>query len=252
MRGSAAHAGSRAPGVPRILVAAAIALLALLLAVPASAHEDRRTERYNLVVGFGDEPAYAGAKNSVQVMVNDQRGRAVRDLRGSLKVMLMAGGQQRELPLEPHFGGSWGTPGDYRAFFIPTAAGDYTFHVRGSIAGQRVDERFTSSPRTFASVEDPNKVSFPAAQASSGQLAARVERESARTAASLQQALDSSRSAEQRAREVAGQTRLLAGGALLVGLIGLVLAGIAMVRRPAPPRRAEPEPRHLQHIARGV
>src|SRR4029453_13358836 len=133
MRGSAAPAPRLAPRLLRTLATASIAVVALLLAAPASAHEERTSEHYNLVVGFGDEPAYAGARNSVQAMVTDTHGQPVRDLRGgSLKVMLMAAGQQREFPLEPYFGDSWGTPGDYRAFFIPTVAGQYTFHVTGT------------------------------------------------------------------------------------------------------------------------
>src|SRR4029453_7098960 len=211
MRGSEGPSPSRAPGLPRILVAVAVAALALLLAVPAWAHEERNAERFDLVVGFGDEPAYAVTKNSVQVLIRDGHGRPVRSLgSGSLKVMLMAAGQQRELPLEPYFGDSWGTPGDYRAFFIPTAPGSYTFHVRGAVHGQKVDEGFTSSPRTFSEVQDPARVSFPVAQPTGGQLAARLDRERTRTASSLQRALDTSRAAERHARDVAGQTRLLA------------------------------------------
>ena len=48
----------------RILAATVAATLAALLiplvAGPASAHEEKTVGKYHFVVGFGDEPAYAG------------------------------------------------------------------------------------------------------------------------------------------------------------------------------------------------
>jgi hypothetical protein len=44
-------------------------LLAGLAAVPASAHAEKQVGRYAFVVGFGDEPAYAGQPNSLQVLI---------------------------------------------------------------------------------------------------------------------------------------------------------------------------------------
>jgi hypothetical protein len=49
------------------------ALLLPLLASPAAAHEARTVGKYHFVVGFGDEPAYAGEKNSVQLILADAR-----------------------------------------------------------------------------------------------------------------------------------------------------------------------------------
>ncbi len=55
-----------------ITVAAGLSGLLLALgAAPASAHEERKVGNYMFHVGFGDEPAYAGAKNSVQVLIHD-------------------------------------------------------------------------------------------------------------------------------------------------------------------------------------
>jgi hypothetical protein len=39
-------------------------LLVALLAGPAAAHEERQVGKYHFAVGFGDEPAYAGEKNT--------------------------------------------------------------------------------------------------------------------------------------------------------------------------------------------
>jgi hypothetical protein len=245
----------RPPILPRTSVRWHLAILAalglvVLLASPAAAHERRQTAGYSYVVGFGDEPAYAGEKNSVQVMVSDGAGRPVRNADG-LQVMVMAGGRQTQLKLEPHFGDTWGTPGDYRAFFIPTAAGRYTFHLGGTVAGKRIKaQRFVSGPDTFSDVEDPAKVAFPVKSPTTAQLAARVDREVPRLSASLQGALAAQRQAAdaaRRARDAAGQARLLAIGGLLVGAAGLLVAGLAIARRPA----AVPAARHGVAVGAG-
>jgi hypothetical protein len=238
----------RPPILPRTSVRWHLAIMAalglvVLLASPAGAHERRQASGYSYVVGFGDEPAYAGEKNSVQVMVSDGADKPVRNADG-LKVMVLAGGKQTQMKLEPHFGDTWGTPGDYRAFFIPTAAGQYTFHLHGTIAGRKIKaQRFTSGPSTFSNVEDPAKVAFPVKSPTTAQLAERVDREVPRLSASLQGALAAQQqaaTAAERARDAAGQARLLAIVGLLVGAAGLAVAGLAIARRPA----AAPIARH--------
>ena len=245
----------RPPILPRTSVRWHLAILAalglvVLLASPAGAHERRQASGYSYVVGFGDEPAYAGEKNSVQVMVSDGAGKPVRNADG-LKVMLLAGGKQTELKLEPYFGDTWGTPGDYRAFFIPTAAGQYTFHLHGTIAGKKIKaQRFASGPNSFSDVEDPAKAAFPVKSPTTAQLAERVDREVPRLSASLQGALAAQQqaaTAAERARDVAGQARLLAIAGVLVGAAGLVVAGLAIARRPA----AVPAARHDVAVGAG-
>jgi hypothetical protein len=44
--------------------------------------------------------------------------------------------QNTMLSLEPYFGDDWGTPRDYRAFFVPTQPGTYTFHHKGKLGAQ--------------------------------------------------------------------------------------------------------------------
>jgi len=234
--------------LPRTSVRWHLAILAalglvVLLAAPAAAHERRQAGGYSYVVGFGDEPAYAGEKNSVSVAITDGAGRPVRNANG-LQVMVMAGGKQTQMKLEPAFGDTWGTPGDYRAFFIPTAAGKYTFHLHGTIAGKRIKpQRFVSGPNTFSDVEDPSKVSFPAKSPTTAQLAERVDREVPRLNASLQATQQQAAEAARRARDAAGQARMLAIAGLLVGAAGLVVAGLAIARRPtvAPTARHDPD-----------
>src|SRR6478735_9175556 len=53
--------------------------------------------------------------------------------------------------------GGDGTPGDYRAWFIPSQPGPYTFHFTGSVRGTKIDESLTSGPTTFDEVQDPGE-----------------------------------------------------------------------------------------------
>ncbi|HEX6676889.1 MAG TPA: hypothetical protein VF486_17910, partial [Actinomycetes bacterium] len=218
--------------------AAAIGLAALalpLLAAPASAHEERTVGKYHFAVGFGDEPAYQGEKNSVQLFLHDAKDKPVTDLGDTLEVDVSsesAPGKTLSLSMEPFFEvGEFGTPGDYRAWFIPTAPGKYTFHFTGSVKGQKVDERFTSSPTTFAEVADPAKVEFPAVEPTPGQLGARLDREVPR--------LDS---ATKKARDDAGGARTLAIVGIVVGVIGIGVGGFALGRRASGPRQVADEP----------
>ena len=54
-----------------------------------------------------------------------------------------------------------GVPGDYEAPLVPTAPGDYTFHLSGKIHDTVVDETATSSDSTFNSVVDATDIQFP-------------------------------------------------------------------------------------------
>jgi hypothetical protein len=226
-------------------VLGAAALLAALAAAPASAHAEKQIGRYSVVVGFGTEPAYAGQPNSMQVIIS-RDGKPATDLAGKLDGLMAHAYYGRKadpklenamMPLEPHFGDDWGTPGDYRSFFVPTQAGAYTFVLEGKLGDQKVNLVVPSGPETFGDVNDPAKAAFPAVKdPTTAQLAQRLDRESARLTASTAAAAAAQRDAE----EAASQARMLALGGLLVGLVGLVVAGLAWGRRStAPAGRSE-------------
>jgi len=217
-----------------IVVAGVAGLLLAVGAAPASAHEGRKVGRYELVVGFGDEPAYAGAKNSVQLILSDAAThKPVVDLGDTVKVDVSTGNndtQKLSATLEPDFEvGEFGTPGDYRAFFIPTAPGAYTFHLTGTIKGQRIDQKFTSGPQTFSEVQDPAEVSCPTKDPTTGQLSARVDRETQR----LTQAVAASERRARDAGDAAGTARLIAVIGVVVGALGLAAAGFFGLRKRA-------------------
>ena len=217
-------------------VLGAAVLLAALAAAPASAHADKKVGRYSFVVGFGTEPAYAGQPNSMQVIIS-RDGKPATDLDGLMAHAYYGRKADPKLenammPLEPHFGDDWGTPGDYRSFFVPTQAGAYTFHLKGKLGGQKVDLVVPSGPETFGDVNDPAKSAFPAVKdPTTAQLAQRLDREATRLTGTVAVATAAQRAAE----ETADQARLLALGGLLVGIVGLVVAGLAWGRRAAAP-----------------
>jgi hypothetical protein len=204
-------------------VAAVLAVVLVpLLAAPALAHGEHKVANYNVEVGFGTEPAYAGVTNSVQLIITNN-GQPVTDAKG-LKVAVSTGdAEPKPFPLGPYFGDDWGTKGDYRAFFIPTTPGAYTFHVTGTLGGKKVDESYTSGKDGFDEVTDPAEVQYPAAEPSGSQLTTRLDRETDR----LNAALAAQR--EQVDDQVADARRLATIG-VVVGAVGLLAAvGMAVV-----------------------
>lgn len=211
-------------GGRRLRIAAGIglaAIVALATAAPAVAHESRAIGRWRVEVGFGDEPPYAGYPNSVLLLLRDDHGKPVTDLGDSLRVEVLSGGQRVELPLEPDFEvGAGGEPGQYRAWFIPTTPGRYTFHFIGTISGDKVDQRFTSSPATFDDVLDPTAVQFPLKNPGAGQIAERLDREAGR----LQAALAVSEKTARQAHDTAATAQLVAIIGFVFGGFGVALA----------------------------
>jgi hypothetical protein len=242
MRRQANHPTPSSRLVRVAFVLGAAVLLAALAVAPASAHSEKKAGRYSFVVGFGTEPAYAGQPNSLQVIIS-RDGKPATDLAGQLDGLMAHAyyGSKADpklenamMPLEPHFGDGWGTPGDYRSFFVPTQAGAYTFTLKGRLGAQKVNLVIPSGPKTFGDVNDPAKTALPAVKdPTTGQLAQRLDREAARATGAMAAAAAAQRDAE----DAASQARTLALGGLLVGALGLVVGGLALVRsrRPAAP-----------------
>lgn len=190
-----------------------------VIAAPASAHEPRTGGPVRIVVGWGDEPTYTGFKNSVQVTITDANGAPVTDIGDTLRVEVIKGADRMTLPLVANFGaGAAGTPGEYRAWVTPTRPGSYTFRLTGNLRGQSLDESFTSSRTTFNEVEDVAGIAFPAKDPSAGQLATRIDREVPRLKAALG-----------RAEDRADKAWTLALASVLVGAVGLLAGGSALV-----------------------
>ena len=158
-------------------------------------------------LGFRDEPTSLGLPNAVFVKVSEYATggtEPVEGLAATLSAEVSKDGQTLEIPLLPR------GEGEYEAPFIPTALGDYTFRVVGTIGDARVDESVTAGPNTFSPVEPLRQMQFPVAWEDPGQ---------------LQQA-----AAAARAEAAAARTMAIAG--LIAGLLGLA-GGIFATARPA-------------------
>jgi hypothetical protein len=216
--------------VRALTVLGGVAMLLLASAGSASAHADRDVGPISLAVGFGTEPGYVGQPNGVQVILSDA-GHPVVDLGDSLKVDVSFGDQTVRLPLEPDFEiGESGTPGDYRAWFIPSQAGKYTIHLTGSVHGTKIDLTLASSPTTFDEIQDPANATFPAVNAPTNEeLAARIEQESSRTSDGVAAAQASASDA----KDAADTARTVALIGVVLGAIGVIagIAGITLARR---------------------
>ncbi|HVN51585.1 MAG TPA: hypothetical protein VMT43_09140 [Acidimicrobiales bacterium] len=204
--------------------AAVAALFAVLLGVTSSAfaHEVRKVGAYQLTVGWQHEPVYAGAENGVQVFVHDAGGAPIDDLGNpvSLKVQVIYGTTTSGyLDLEPSFDADTGlgTHGEWNAAITPTEPGNYTFHLTGSIRGQAIDQKFTSGPETFNSVDDPTSIEFPTKTPSAQQQAVAITRLQSTTAAAASDASSAKDSAS---------TATTVGIVAIV--IAVVLGGVAI------------------------
>ena len=202
------------------LVAAALCLVLGTTAAPAIAHTTKDVGAYTFTVGWGSEPTYAGQQNSVQLLLYDKAsGKPILDLGDTLTVTVVYADKQAEFPLTPEFDAEegLGTPGDYRAWFFPTAPGDYTFHFTGTIGAQKVDESFTSGPTTFSTVEEPTAAQFPVKAPTNVQLSQRMNAELSRLATESQ----------------VSSARTMAIVGIVLGVIGIAIAAFALTRKRA-------------------
>jgi hypothetical protein len=155
------------------LIAVVLSVVVVVVVVPtARAHETKAVGAVNLIIGWGDEPAFSGLKNAVEVDVRDQAGAGVNDPTASLTVDVAFGSEHVSLPLRP----VRDVTGKFRAWLLPTRAGTYSFHVTGTIRGQAVDTTSTCSDTTFACVVEASSIQFPVKDPSVGQLAEGVSR----------------------------------------------------------------------------
>jgi hypothetical protein len=204
------------------ITAALTTLLLLVGASPALAHAQRQVGPIHLEIGFGTEPAYVGQPNSAQIILTEN-GKPVVDLGNSLKLQVAFGGQQVTLPVEPNFEvGGDGEPGDYRAWFIPSQPGPYTFQLSGSVHGTKVDLSVTSGSKTFDEVQSPTEAMFPAVDTpTTEQLTERIQQDSVR--------LTDATTNVSTAQSSADDAKTIAVIAVIVGCIGIAVGIVAVV-----------------------
>jgi len=130
------------------VVCGLLALCALAVAAPASAHEHRAVGpkgEYSLIVGWFNEPAYEGVVNAVDIRVlrsgdhspvNASKGDVVNL---QVDVQLRADANEKaavieSAPLKDKPALTFGTDNRYASWFKPVKAGVYAFHIKGTIS----------------------------------------------------------------------------------------------------------------------
>lgn len=224
--------------LPLAGLATASLLAALALAPAASAHYGTEVGEYVIEVGWLNEPTFVGQPNAVQITIlHHADEKPVTDLGpDDLKVVVSTSDQQSaSLSFDPAFDAEEGEGplGQYVAAIVPTAPGDYSFHITGSIHGTALDITAASGDETFNTVETSTDLQFPAKLPDLTEVATRLDRIDSRIAA-LQSpdpnspALAAAKAATDAAKAAsdAANQALLVGG--LLGGAGLLLAVVAL------------------------
>ena len=195
----------------------ALALALLLLPSAAQAHEPRQVGKYDFVVGWFVEPAFAGEMNGLDLRITDRETEEpVTDAHQTLTAAVLFGGQSQPLELR----GIHNQPGHYTSDVVPTQVGYYRFHITGALGGEAVDETFDSADGHFSEVESLSAIQFPAVATASEATAPAPADQTLARAADLR---------AQTAAEAASTAQTLAIAALIVGGLGLVLGVVSML-----------------------
>lgn len=226
--------------------ASVLALVALAGAGPTLAHTGHEVGDYVLEIGWLHEPAFVGQPNAVQVTITDHHdGSPILDLGADdIKVVVStAGADSGSLGFAPAFDAveKEGSLGEYDAALVPTAPGDYSFHITGSIHGTAVDLTVASGDETFDPVVASTDLEFPAKMPSLTEVGTRLDRIDARIQ-DLQnngqgdptEALQLAEAAQNlaiTAQNAAEEAKTLALLGFAVGVVGILVAVWAL-RRP--------------------
>jgi hypothetical protein len=226
----------------RFLAPLALACAAVVLAstfggtTTASAHERRAVgEKYMMVVGFLNEPAFVGLENGLDLRIFTGPDGAdlaelptaervgIEGLEETLEAEVIVGERTMALEIEPRFR----DPGAYNGHFFPTATGDYTFHISGTVEGTAIDETFTSSPETFSSVAGTTELQFPVKVPSNEELAAEIESVKASGSGS---GSGSTATATEDDDDNSDMAMILGIVGIVVGAVGIGIGGLALSR----------------------
>lgn len=131
----------------------------ILFQQPAQAHETRKVAgKYEMTVGFLNEPAFTGEMNAAVFLVtspSSKNSRPVFKLEQSLKASIIFNDKMLPVELTP----LRGEPGAYAGYFLPTRSGKYIFQIEGDIEGNKISERFETKEVTASgALQFPDKI----------------------------------------------------------------------------------------------
>ena len=217
---------ARRLGLPRLnLAIAALSLLSLvggsllMQSGGAEAHERRAVAQYTFVVGWVGEPAILNQPNAIDLRISRTDGAVpVTGLEQTVKAEASIDGKSSDIPLRPRSN----TPGAYDGRMVPTKLGAYTFKFTGTVEGMALNETFTAGTGTFGLIEGGNQ--FPDPLVSNQQLD--------ETVSGLEQRIVTLEAADSGGGNA--DTAMLVGIAgVVIGVIGLAVAGMALSRKSA-------------------
>lgn len=185
--------------VGRVL-ATAVFLAAILLTlntVTTLAHTRVEVGPYTIVVGWLVEPPIVGERNALVVEISEGET-PVADAESDLRAELVYGGQTFRTNLNPTE-----EPGLYTATVFPTVRGQYAVRLFGTLGDMEIDE--TIEPEEVFSAD---RIQFPEPLPDT--------RELQRQVLALEEELQT--------------TRTFSYIALAVGLLGMIMAGVAIVK----------------------
>ena len=230
-------------GIPAVIMFVCVILLAS--APSAWAHTHRvltiNGQQVEFVVGWVNEPAYAGEINAVDFWAHYINSTCpqgtvstscpVYGLDQSLRVTVVLGGQTQTLSFSPNLSND--VPplfyGEYTAEIEPTVPGTVSFIIFGNISGTAVNETFTCGPTTYECIDPASEIQFPQ-QGGSG-----TDLQSALTNAQSQIS-----SLQSQIAQIQGsiQTAYAVGAVgVAIGVIGVVVGVVAMNRGRKRPSR---------------
>ncbi len=185
--------------------AVAAGFLVVLFSSAALAHEEREINGYAFEVGFISEPVFVGERSGLEFIVN-QNDTPVEGLEKTLTAQVTYGSSTRDLPISARDG----VPGTYESVFIPTAAGPYTFKLKGTLPdGSTMDQSFTSSPTGFDEVQESTAGQFPVQFPSQAELVSNA----------------------QQGADAAGKVTIAIGLGVAGLIVGLAALGVAIAGR---------------------
>jgi hypothetical protein len=236
----------------RVLAAGFALVASTALAAPTLAHTGHEIGPYVLEVGWLNEPTFVGQPNAVQVTITTHdTAKPVLDLgpEDLAVVVSTAGVDSGSLSFEPAFDAEEleGSLGEYDAAIVPTAPGDYSFHITGTIHGTAVDLTVASGDETFDAVVTSTDLEFPAKVPTLTEVGTRLDRIDDRIAA-LQSAApggDGALKAAQDAAAAASAASATANTAMTIGVAigaaGLVVAVLSLFVALRATRRSQGE-----------
>ena len=198
----------------------ALSIMIISIATPAFAHETINLEKYEIEIGWLEEPPLVGQQNAIVFSFTTDEGQGVstgvtnafKDLTATIK----SGSVSKDLDIL-----SDSKPGHYYSKIIPTQTGPLTIQLKGTLNGIQVNESVQ-----IEDVENINVIAFPPTDASGMPDLAKIKNSLAQIQQELSQVEQSSMSAG-----VSGKSYDYAIFAMGIGAAGVILAVIGLVKR---------------------